>query len=512
MMNKGKWMGLWILIILLLPFQGRADERCGMHVSDQEAQILLQQRQFRKQMLSTLSTTDIDEGQMIYVPVTAHIIRDNAGNNGYSEGDLYPLMCEVNQFFRPINMYLYLKGDVQYVNNGSLFWTYNAGDLFNMIKNHMDASYVDSTLNLYFCNFFPNANGANLLGAAPFPFMDVQYFNSRPAGVVMNKNASQPGSRTLPHELGHHFNLLHTFQGSNSASTQFNEYVSREEGLRNCETAGDGFCDTPSDTLAYGCPYSGFARDLRGDARVPDETLFMSYYSDACQNRFSPEELEEMRTTAFSNPQRNLYRFYGGVPNISPVSVLDIALRTPANNATVPYNNINISWKPVPNANKYLVVINEASSSTKVAEIATKDTSIVFSFPNTDAIGKRYNWSVKAYREGNMCSDYVFFRSFTASTSTNVSQNFLDATTLELYPNPVGNGAGLQLAFRTATSGEILLLVTDMSGRSVYSEVLQFRTGANQFDIPAEGFSNGMYLVSLQDESGVITKKLVVQR
>jgi hypothetical protein len=51
-----------------------------------------------------------------------------------------------------------------------------------------------------------------------------------------------------------------------------------------------------------------------------------------------------------------------------------------------------------------------------------------------------------------------------------------------------------------------------MSGRSVYSEVLQFRTGANQFDIPAEGFSNGMYLVSLQDESGVITKKLVVQR
>lgn len=512
MMKRAKWTGILAIILLMLPSQGIADERCGMHVSDQEAQIVLQQRQFRKQMLSTLNTTDIDEGQMIYVPVTAHIIRDNAGNNGYSEGDLYPLMCEINQFFSPINMYLYLKGDVQYVNDASLFWSYNAGDLYNMIRRHMDASYVDSTLNIYFCNFFPNANGANLLGAAPFPFMDVQYFNSRPAGVVMNKNASQPGNRTLPHELGHHFNLLHTFQGSNSSSTQFNEYVSREEGLRNCETAGDGFCDTPSDTLAYGCPYSGFARDLRGDARVPDESLFMSYYSDACQNRFSPEELAEMRETAFFNPQRNLYRFYGGVPNTSPVSVLDIILRTPANNASVPYNNINISWKPVPDANKYLVVINDAVTSQKVAEIATKDTSIIFSFPDISSIGKRFNWSVKAYKEGNMCSNYVFFRSFTASTSTNVSQNFLDASTLELYPNPVGNGADLQLAFRADKPGEIFLIVSDMSGRSVYQKELLLRNGGNQFSIPTDGFSNGMYMVSLQNESGVITKKLVVQR
>jgi hypothetical protein len=504
------------ILLFMLGSMGNTDaqDMCGMHVSDDAVLGVARERQMRKEMISTLRSDEVDEGQMIYIPVTAHIIRDNAGEQGYSEGDLYPLMCELNQFFRPINMYFYLKGDVQYVNDQSLFWTYNASNnaLFDMIRRHMDASYVDSTLNLYFCNFFPNANGANLLGAAPFPSMDVTFFNSRPAGVVMNKTASQPGNRTLPHELGHHFNLLHTFQGSNSTSSQFREYVSREEGLRNCATAGDLFCDTPADTLAYGCPYSGSARDLRGEPLVPDESLFMSYYSDNCMNRFSNEEMDEMRQTAFFNPQRNRYRQFGGTPNLNPVNSLDIAQIAPANGASVPYNFVNFSWRAIPGANKYLVVINDAGNGAKVAELALKDTSIVYSFPSTSAIGRRYNWSVKAYREGNMCSNYIFFRSFTAGAATSIAQNFLDATTLELFPNPLIGGVPFRLAFIAGKDAEIVLTITDMSGRSLYRQELPIRSGGNQFMIPVEGYSNGMYLVSLQDESGVITKKLVIQR
>jgi hypothetical protein len=484
---------------------------CGIHASSSEAAILLQQRALRQQLIAASKGTD--EGETIYIPVTAHIIRDNQGKQGYSEGDLYPLMCEVNQFFAPVNMYLYLKGDVRYIDDQSLFWTYDAGGLFKMINDHMNAGYVDSTINIYFCNFFPNPNGAGLCGAAPFPFMDIEFFNGRPAGVVMSKTCSQPGERTLPHELGHHFNLLHTFQGSSSNSATFREHVTREAGIRNCETAGDGFCDTEADTLAYGCPYNGSNLDLRGEALRPDETLLMSYYNDDCQNRFSPEELEEIRSVAYSDPRRNLYKFNNPATiNTSPINGMAISMLTPPLNSKAPWNNITFSWRTVADANKYIVTILDASSGSKVAEIATKDTSINFGFESSSVIGKRYNWRVLAYREGNTCFTPIFTRSFTADQATSVTQNFLDASTILLYPNPVSAPQEVRLSFKGERNAEATLLVTDVSGRVMMQQVVNLIQGTNELTIPAERLPDGMYTVSLQDNSGVISRKMIVQR
>lgn len=501
-----------IIVVLFywMPYANAGGE-CGMHTTDSEADILLRQRELRKQMISMMK--GVDEGETIYIPVTAHIICDNQGRQCYSELDLYELMCEVNAFFEPANMYLYLKGDVRYVNNQSLFWTYNAGELFDIIDRHMKASYVDSTVNIYFCNFFPNANGANLCGAAPFPFMDLQYFNGRPAGVVMNKTCSQKGEKTLPHELGHHFNLLHTFQGSNSISPNFREHVTRESGIRNCETAGDGFCDTEADTLFYRCPYNGTALDLRGEALRPDESLIMSYYSDECMNRFSPEQLEEVRSVAYSDPRRNTYRFNNqGTPNTTAFNGIAISMVTPAINANVAWNSVNFSWRSVANANKYIVVILDATNGNRVAELATKDTSITFSFENTSVVGRRYNWRVYAYREGNMCFSPIFTRTFTASQATSVAQNFLDASSLLLYPNPVFGPSEVKLSFNGERSAEASLMILDMSGRMVMREVVFLRQGANEISIPVENLSDGIYTISLLDDSGVISRKLVVQQ
>lgn len=484
---------------------------CGMHATSTEAATLLQQRAIRQQLIA--ASKGADEGETIYIPVTAHIIRDNQGKQGYSEGDLYPLMCEVNQFFAPVNMYLYIKGDVRYVDDQSLFWTYDAGSLFEMINDHMNASYVDSTLNIYFCNFFPNPNGAGLCGAAPFPFMDIEYFNGRPAGVVMSKTCSQPGEKTLPHELGHHFNLLHTFQGSNSNSANFREHVTRETGIRNCETAGDGFCDTEADTLFYGCPYNGRNLDLRGEALRPDESLLMSYYSDDCQNRYSPEQLEEIRSVAYNDPRRNIYKFNNPVSlNTSPINGQNIAMRTPLMNANVPWNNITFSWRPVPDANKYIVSITDASNGSKVTEIATKDTSVNFGFESSLVIGKRYNWRVLAYREGNTCFNNVFTRSFTAGQATSVAQNFLDASTILLYPNPVSGPQEVRLSFKGERNAEAALQVTDLSGRILMQQMVQLRQGNNELIVPVDKLPDGIYQVSLQDNSGVISRKMVVQR
>jgi hypothetical protein len=497
-------------LLLFAPF-AKAGGECGMHTTNQEANLILQERELRKQMISMMKGGD--EGETIYIPVTAHIICDNQGRQCYSEFDLYELMCEVNAYFAPANMYLYLKGDVRYVNDQSLFWTYFQNELYDIIDRHMKASYVDSTLNIYFCNFFPNARGDNLCGAAPFPFMDLQYFNGRPAGVVMNKTCSQKGEKTLPHELGHHFNLLHTFQGSSSNSATFREHVTREVSLRNCETAGDGFCDTEADTLFYRCPYNGTAKDLRGEALRPDETLLMSYYSDECVNRFSPEQLEEIRSVAYSDPRRNLYRFNNqGTPNTTSINGIAVSMQSPANNANVPWNNINFSWRRIADANKYIVAIFDASNGNRIADIATKDTSITFRFDNNSVVGKRYNWRVYPFREGNMCFTPIFTRTFTASQATSVAQNFLDASSLLLFPNPAYGPSEVKLIFNGERTAEASLSIVDMSGRMMMNEVVFLRQGANEIVIPAGNLSSGIYTISLQDYSGIISRKLIVQQ
>jgi hypothetical protein len=154
----------------------------------------------------------------------------------------------------------------------------------------------------------------------------------------------------------------------------------------------------------------------------------------------------------------------------------------------------------------------DASNGSRVAELATKDTSISFSFNNSSVVGKRYNWRVYAYREGNMCFSPIFTRSFTASQATSVAQNFLDASSLILYPNPVYGPSEVRLSFTGERNIEASLRIIDLSGRMMMNEVVFLRQGANEINIPVGNLSNGIYTLSLQDDSGIISRKLVIQK
>ncbi|GAB3492649.1 hypothetical protein GCM10027341_07000 [Spirosoma knui] len=82
----------------------------------------------------------------------------------------------------------------------------------------------------------------------------------------------------LPHEVGHYFNLMHTFDYGGTGKELVNG--------SNCSTAGDLVCDTPADpydvnnpgTLNNGCQYIGTVRDANGELYRPDMTNMMSYW------------------------------------------------------------------------------------------------------------------------------------------------------------------------------------------------------------------------------------------
>jgi hypothetical protein len=84
--------------------------------------------------------------------------------------------------------------------------------------------------------------------------------------------------RTLTHELGHFFNLEHTFAGCSTST--------------NCTTKGDKVCDTPaSDASVGGCPVAGSITKCS----VATLTMnYMDYTNDACMYMFTTGQATRM--------------------------------------------------------------------------------------------------------------------------------------------------------------------------------------------------------------------------
>ena len=129
--------------------------------------------------------------------------------------------------------------------------------------------------------------GTNLLGYSP---LGGSPGNGQTVVISLNafgKGAGCPGyvprapynlGRTLTHELGHFFNLNHTF--SNSCTNT------------NCNTQGDRVCDTPpSNTAVYGCPGAG----VTATCNVSTLTMnYMDYTNDACMYMFTAGQATRM--------------------------------------------------------------------------------------------------------------------------------------------------------------------------------------------------------------------------
>ncbi len=167
--------------------------------------------------------------------------------------------------------------------NGVLAVTFGTDFLSNADSDATWAGYC----NLVVRNISGGILGYSPLGGSPSAGMTVVIDNNAFGATMTGTPASCSGyvpaspynlGRTLTHELGHFFNLDHTFASCDGA---------------NCATSGDRVCDTPAaDTPYFDCDAPGSVSTNCGTTQLTMN--YMDYVQDACMYMFTAGQVTRM--------------------------------------------------------------------------------------------------------------------------------------------------------------------------------------------------------------------------
>jgi hypothetical protein len=503
-LNRYLFAGILLLTFITLNAQQTGNGWCGY---TGKSAWLTWYQQHQNQIVTN---RDLDTSTL-YVPVTVHIIADDNGAGGYSTSNAIRAVCEMNDHYQKAHIHFFLvPGDpFRYVSKSSWFkhdWTGGS----EMIND--PANKLPGRLNAYVV--------ADPAGNCGYSWQDA---------IVLGSNCSGAGNSTWSHEAGHHLSLPHPFLGWEGFTWDYakpapavvnGRGVEKTDGS-NCHDAGDGFCDTPPDYLNYrwDCGADDHStiqeKDPDSIAFHSDASLIMGYALDACANRFTTEQIAAMRANL--NSEHAIYSqtapSFVEIPDdavVIPVS--------PVGNQTVQFNNITMTWNPIPDATIYAVEVGLYPnfspilfSQTLINQVGPGQMSVTITKPMPN--NRTLYWRVHPYNEWDICQPIDTFITGVFRTQNLLATNELEKVlTAELAPNPVASGMPAILSIVSDEGLEGTLYVADMSGKKYTQVSYRITPGDNQIEIPTTDLAAGAYVVILQNAKGVLVKHLAVVR
>lgn len=420
------------------------------------------------------------------LPLTIHIVGKNDGSGYYAPDKLLRVLCKLNEHYAPAHLYFAVQWPIRYINNTSYYDHSSYVGQTMMLSNN-----VPNTINIYFVKDPAGACG---------------YFSPWADGVAIAQPCADPNSTTLVHELGHFLGLPHTFYGWEGGTPPLNpEKVTRGAGA-NCNTAGDGFCDTDADWQAarWYCPYSGTETDPDGVPYQPDSSLYMGYAVDACMSRFSNMQIAAMHYNV-NTARASLYP--GPFSHYQELTAPGIA--HPAD--TMYQNDQTVRWHPTPGANQYRVTVSpRISPLMNRMEVITADTFLAIDFAmipgNSYRVRVEPMSSVNVCRENALVHEYAFLNE---EAPLRIAQTAGISATLNLYPNPVANGASA-LKLNGFTAGAYEVAVLSLNGQVLQQQQLNHPGGDKSINLATASLPAGMYFVRVTGGAGVWSAKLLV--
>lgn len=212
------------------------------------------------------------------VPVKPHVVRNSNGHGGVSSADLERALVDLNAIFKDVKVEFHIFDGIDYIDNDDL----NAlrkgkeGELIN--------NYTEGALNIYITDKLINNSGSSICG---------YNLDNIDKSIIIMKNSCATNGSSLAHEIGHFFSLLHTHGRDHARESEL------VDGS-NCDTTGDGICDTPADpglsfdNIDSQCNYIGEEQDANGDFYEPDTGNVMSYSRKSCRTHFSTGQYARM--------------------------------------------------------------------------------------------------------------------------------------------------------------------------------------------------------------------------
>jgi len=219
----------------------------------------------------------------VSVPIKIHIVLQDNGNGNLSSLTINGIFSNLNFWFANMGLSFYQYGSIDYIYSND-YYNFNNIDESPIMNKYA----VNNAINMFFVGNFPD-RGEKVVGYANFPIgtccPSSQSYSNQTSNAVFISTSNSPMiyqvERTIPHEMGHYFGLLHTHD-----TTFGNELVNGS----NCSTAGDQICDTPADPYSDGyeicvkkdtwgnCYWNCTNTDRNGNRYSPQLNNVMSYY------------------------------------------------------------------------------------------------------------------------------------------------------------------------------------------------------------------------------------------
>lgn len=387
---------------------------CGTEISNEWMEAFYQRDKSHLLQKSNLQRKEI--------PIIYHVVGRDDATGYFSNNDLLRIHCDFQRELGNANLHFWIK-DINYINSTAFYNGQNTTQLFN----NNDAN----SLNVYIVAQMSGVCGYSYVPSAPstgfgFEGPGQLGFPGNRGGIMLAANCLGIGSTTYTHEGGHYFNLPHTFFGwENADEPDPNSPAPSNAGFlqterldgSNCQTSGDGFCDTPPDYIAqrWQCNQQGTSiqyLDPNGEPFFIDGKNFMSYSNDACTELFSPDQLAEMNNTPSTHRS---YLMNNIPPDMSPLEAPTSFFPDNLNNIS-PSIDLTLKWEKSDRATSYIVqVTNNNNFFFPLFNEVVTDT--FFTLPNLQ-VNRNYKYRIRPYSDNYPCSEFEREVAFSTSSLT----------------------------------------------------------------------------------------------
>ena len=441
------------------------------------------------------------------LPVVVHITEDQNLNQAVSISELLNAFCKLNQDFAASGIQFYIKS-IEYLVRPDYYEHQQIQTAVSMIANHSQPNVI----NVFFVKTAVEEGicGYNLVNQ-----------DRKSLGMTLAGSCTNSFNSNWAHEMGHYFSLPHTFNGWEGIIHDYrtpapelvnNVPVERADGS-NCDSAGDGFCDTPADYLngRWFCAEDGASSFLQmdpiGASFRSDGSMIMSYAQDGCSHKFSPKQISAMQNYLVSE-RVNLM---GEPITFSAIRPNQIRLTYPAMAEQVGYTErLRFEWERIDGALGYILEVS------LLPTFAVMEQQLFTFTANLSVDGLRpnrtYYWRIRPFNGKYTCPVYSVVQSFSIQSLTTNIQEPKNLAVLRVMPNPLPSGMQPAIEMVTITKDNWFVTLRNAAGQYLYQQSLTLMPGQHDLllDINSK-LTPGIYILQVKNRKGVATRKLVVQ-